>query len=81
MSVKAGYGGQEFEESALEKVEMLNVLRKENGYSYTICVDGGITKDNIKSVVDAGADEVCVGRRLFDGDLAANMREYQKAAE
>lgn len=80
MSVKAGFGGQKFNVSALEKVKHLNHLRKEKGYKYKIGVDGGVTPDNIKLIVEAGADEVCVGRRLFDGDLAGNIQKYLKAA-
>ncbi len=80
MSVKAGFGGQEFESSALEKIKYFDKVRKKNGYLYTIGVDGGVSLENIKSIVDAGVDEVSVGNRLFEGDLAGNINRYLKAA-
>jgi len=80
MSVKAGFGGQKFEVSALEKVKQLKRIKDENGYRYQICVDGGITTDNVKRVVEAGADEVVVGRRLFDGNMEENIKKYLEAA-
>lgn len=80
MSVRAGFGGQEFNATVLEKVRYFDNLRNENGYNYSIGIDGGITPENITSVVDAGADEVSVGRRLFDGDLAGNIQKYLERA-
>ena len=80
MSVKAGFGGQEFKEEAIEKIKRLSELREKESFKYRICVDGGITLENIKSVAEAGADEVCVGRRLFKGDLADNIDRYLQAA-
>lgn len=80
MSVKAGFGGQEFSNEVIKKIKRLSKLRNEHDYTYKICVDGGITTENIKSIVDAGADEVAIGRRLFSGDLAGSIERYKKAA-
>ena len=77
MSVPAGFGGQEFDRRALEKIEKLKGLK--NSYKYSICVDGGINLSNIGEVVTAGADEVCVGKRLYKGDLRSNIKKLIKA--
>lgn len=74
MSVKAGFGGQEFEEVALEKIKELKEVRERQGYQFSLCCDGGINKDNIKMVQDAGSDEVVVGHSIFEGDVALNLR-------
>ena len=76
MSVKAGFGGQRFDRRSLEKIKVLSETRKRHGYSYKICVDGGITPENVKSVFDAGADEVAIGRRLFKGSVKDRIQEY-----
>lgn len=80
MSVKAGFGGQEFNPSALGKIKRLSELREGENYPYKICVDGGVTVENIKSISSAGADEVTIGRRLFEGDISENIRKFKKAA-
>ncbi len=61
MSVKPGKGGQKFMEDVLYKIETLKDLREQNGYHYIINVDGGVNKDTIKMVKDAGADMVVSG--------------------
>lgn len=77
MSVKAGQGGQKFEEVALEKIKELKEMREDKGYQYSICCDGGINQDNIKNVEEAGADEVVIGSQLFTGNLEENIRKLK----
>jgi len=79
MSVKAGVGGQEFDPIALEKIKKLVALRKGDTTPFRICVDGGITPDNVGRVMQAGADEVSVGKRLIGGDIAASVENFNKA--
>ena len=79
MSVKAGFGGQDFNPSVLSKIKTLSDLKKEDPSPFQICVDGGITLSSIKSLIDAGADEASIGRRLLNENFAKNLAEYQKA--
>lgn len=78
MSVLAGYGGQEFNKEAFDKIEELDRLRREKNYHYLICDDGGVAIDNVDRLAFEGADQVCIGNRIFEGDLETNIREYQK---
>lgn len=80
MSVKAGFGGQKFDPKATQKIKKLAEIRVRDDTSFRICVDGGITQENIKEVTKAGADEVAIGRRIFEGDLAQNLERLKKAA-
>jgi ribulose-phosphate 3-epimerase len=80
MSVPAGRGGQEFREEAISKIEQLAAIRDSGGYRFKIHVDGGVTVDNIRQIRIAGADEVSVGKRIFEGDLKGNMDRFEKAA-
>lgn len=79
MSVKAGFGGQEFNQSVIEKIKELSELRSNDSLNFKICVDGGITEENIKSIEDAGADEVAIGQSLFEGDVAENLRSLSSS--
>lgn len=48
MSVEPGFGGQQFIENTLTKIDELYSIRENNNYNYLIEVDGGINADNIK---------------------------------
>ncbi|MFZ5933209.1 MAG: hypothetical protein ACOYT7_04005 [Patescibacteria group bacterium] len=80
MSVKAGAGGQKFEKPSLAKIRKLDEIRARDDTPFKICVDGGITEENISQVVAAGADEVVIGERIFAGDLIKNLEKFKKAA-
>ena len=80
MSVKAGLGGQEFDDMAIDKIEELSKLREHAFFPYVIVDDGGITFENIDDVRLAGVDEVVIGRRLFEGDLGQNIKKYTLTA-
>jgi len=80
MSVPAGFGGQKFDEKALKKVIELNIIRKKDDTPFKIHVDGGVTSANISEIVKAGADEVSVGRSLFEGNIKDNIDKLLKAA-
>jgi len=80
MSVKAGFGGQDFDEKVLEKITELDHIRARDNLFFTICIDGGITLQNIDEVVVDGVDEVTIGQRIFDGDIRANIEHFQNAA-
>lgn len=71
MSVEPGFGGQKFMPSAIAKIKMLDELRKNTNYSYLIEVDGGINKDTVVDVRDAGVDMVVAGSYVMDSDNKA----------
>jgi ribulose-phosphate 3-epimerase len=58
------------------------ILRKLSGARQefpdkTICVDGGVSLDNLKSFYDARVDCVCIGSRIFlHGDPEDNYRMF-----
>ena len=65
MSVYPGASGQKFIPQTVKKIEELNSLRESNDYKYKIEVDGGINEDNVKEVIDAGADIVVSGSFIY----------------
>ncbi len=74
----AGFGGQPFDKRALGKIKELNELRKKDDTPFSIISDIGITPENAKEIVEAGADELAIGIRLFERDLKTNLEEFEK---
>lgn len=61
MSVEPGFGGQQFIPSALDKIRRAKQLFP----NVLVEVDGGITTDNAKQVIDAGVDVIVAGSAVF----------------
>jgi ribulose-phosphate 3-epimerase len=78
MSVPAGLGGQEFDPRVHGKIKELVKVRKKDNSPFKICVDGGITEEIIADLAKEGVDEIIVGKRLFEGDLAGNIERWKK---
>ena len=76
MTVNPGFGAQELIRPALEK---LPELRRMLPRGKAIEVDGGINRDNIREVVEAGANWVVTGSAVFGADdPAAEARLLQR---
>ncbi len=73
MSVEPGFGGQKLIPSTLKKIEQLKAIREERGLSYLIEIDGGVNRENIKQVVQCGADVIVAGTAVFQGDIVGNV--------
>ena len=41
-------------------------------------VDGGITLDNVKDILEAGADTIVAGSSVFRGDITENVTAFEK---
>jgi ribulose-phosphate 3-epimerase len=79
MSVMPGFGGQKFEDVALEKLE---ALRNRRDVDALLEVDGGITEDTIGPSAEAGADLFVAGTAVFHtDDYRAAMSRLVAAAE
>ena len=74
MSVHPGFGGQKFIEGSLDKIRELRKMLDERKLCVDIQVDGGIGMDNVKTVLDAGANIIVAGSSIFKNDVAANTR-------
>jgi len=76
MTVNPGFGGQRFLDFTLGKIEVLGKLAKE--YGYALCVDGGVSRDNIKKLALLGVTNFVVGSALFgQPDYDAAIRELK----
>ncbi len=65
MTVEPGFGGQKLIPETVEKVKMLREYADANGISIDIEVDGGVTPDNLPSLLSAGANVIVAGSAVF----------------
>jgi len=65
MSVNPGFGGQSFIPHTLQKIKDLRRMIDEKGLKTKIEIDGGVTLDNARSIVEAGADVLVAGSTVF----------------
>lgn len=63
MSVEPGFGGQEFIPESLDRIRKLRELIGRR--PVTIAVDGGIKPENVRAVVEAGAEVIVAGSAIF----------------
>jgi ribulose-phosphate 3-epimerase len=63
MSIEPGYSGQEFMEDAYERIARLREL-----VDCLVQVDGGVKRENVRRVREAGADLLVVGSGIFAAD-------------
>ena len=76
MSVNPGFGGQKFIPYSLDKIkEVKEMSIKANNPNILIQVDGGVDKNNVKDVIEAGAYVIVAGSAVFgDGNIEENIK-------
>jgi len=65
MTVNPGFGGQKLIESVIPKVRALREQVVRRNLDLDIEVDGGITPETVREVVDAGANVIVAGSAVF----------------
>ena len=65
MSVNPGFGAQKFIPHSIEKIKQLRKMIDEKKLDVLIEVDGGVTVENAKDLVDAGVDVLVAGNTVF----------------
>jgi len=81
MTVNPGFGGQKFIPYTLDKVRALRRICRERDLQTDIQVDGGVTCDNVRELIEAGANVFVAGSAVFKGDAAANTKAFLKIFE
>ncbi|MCI8374250.1 MAG: ribulose-phosphate 3-epimerase [Lachnospiraceae bacterium] len=76
MTVNPGFGGQKYIESSTRKIQDLRKMIAARGLNMDIEVDGGIKLDNVKTVLDAGANVIVAGSAVFGGDVEKNVKDF-----
>jgi ribulose-phosphate 3-epimerase len=73
MSVNPGFGGQSFIPHSLQKINELKKIITEKKLSTKIEVDGGVTLQNARSIIEAGADVLVAGNTVFKANDPIQM--------
>lgn len=81
MTVNPGFGGQQFIPYTLQKIKDLKDMLKKTGNKADIEVDGGIKTDNVRQVLEAGANIIVAGSAVFSGDIGKNVNEFLEIME
>jgi ribulose-phosphate 3-epimerase len=76
MTVEPGFGGQSFIPDCGEKVKALRGILNDRGLNTDIEVDGGIYLDNLKDILDAGANVIVSGSGIFKGNITENVKGF-----
>lgn len=80
MSVEPGFGGQAFIPESLDKIRQLREYIDANDLSVRIEVDGGIDKENVRKVIEAGADIFVAGSAVFkEPGITENVSCFMQA--
>lgn len=75
LAVNPGWGGQKYIPATDRRIDRVRRMIADSGRKIVLCVDGGITKDNIGAVAAAGAELIVAGSAIFDGKTPeANAR-------
>lgn len=78
MSVQPGFGGQKFIPESLDKICEVRAMLNEKNLETDIQVDGGIYVENVREVLDAGANVIVAGSAVFRGDAGENTAKFME---
>ena len=76
MTVEPGFGGQKYIPESTERIRQIRQMADEQGLNLNIQVDGGITHDNVKVALDAGANVIVAGSAVFKGNITDNVKKF-----
>lgn len=80
LAVNPGWGGQQFIPSTRQRVEKVRHMISKSTREILVCIDGGITRENITEVAGLDADIVVTGSAVFDGKAPVDNAAYMLAA-
>ncbi len=77
MTVEPGFGGQSYIDACTDKIVQLRQMLRDRKLETDIQVDGGITRENLHVVLEAGANVIVTGSSIFKGDITDNTMFFQ----
>ena len=78
MSVEPGFGGQAFIPESLDKIREVRAMLNEKNLETDIQADGGVYVENVREVLDAGANVIVAGSAVFRGDAGENTAKFME---
>jgi ribulose-phosphate 3-epimerase len=80
LGIDPGWSGQTLAPAIFSRVARVKDMVSAAGRDILVCVDGGITRDNIGEVAAAGPDLIVAGSAVFDGESAAANAAFMLSA-
>lgn len=81
MTVNPGFGGQKYIPTMTAKIKALKEMIDARGLNIDIEVDGGATPDNVKMLLEAGANVIVAGSAVFGDHITEQVEKFHKAFE
>lgn len=78
MTVNPGFGGQKYIPSSTRKIQELRSMLDARGLDTDIEVDGGVETGNLAMLIEAGANVLVSGSKIFEGDITENTRRFKE---
>ena len=80
MSVNPGFGGQKFIPYSLDKVKRLRKLAEARGLDLEIGIDGGVGLQNVRDILDNGANFIIAGSSVFSKkeEVGESVRQFNR---
>ena len=78
MTVEPGFGGQKYMDICTDKIRNLRKRLSERGFDTDIQVDGGITRENVDTLLAAGANVIVMGSSIFRGNITENTKYFSQ---
>ncbi len=76
MGVNPGFGAQKFIPYTIQKIRDLRQMILRKGCQTDIEIDGGVTFDNVREILAAGANIIVAGSAIFSGDVETNVQRF-----
>jgi ribulose-phosphate 3-epimerase len=81
MTVNPGFGGQQFIMASYDKIRKLKQMILDGGHNTLIQIDGGVTQENIRDLIDTGVGVFVVGNTVFSAkdplQVISNLKNPQ----
>ena len=76
MTVNPGFGGQKYIPEMTEKIRALRETLRSRSLQTDIEVDGGVNRETLRTVLDAGANVIVAGSAVFGDNTAKNVQDF-----
>jgi ribulose-phosphate 3-epimerase len=80
LAIDPGWSGQRMAPTTLDRLARAREMISAAGKEIILCIDGGVTRDNIAEIAAAGADLIVTGSAVFDGKAAEANARFALAA-
>jgi len=81
MTVSPGFGGQKFIPNMLNKIHNLRRILSKKKLVLDLAIDGGVTFENVREIVKAGANVIIAGTGIFSqADIEEAIIKLKKIA-